>query len=250
MAGEGVQNMIARRVTDDLIVFSGETSPSRYTKFLLEQKIAESRRFVERMRSEVATSRDCIAQLNAVVAEFEAMENQEEVHDSWLAAKDARRGEQGSAFVERLCLAMVKYVMMVVSGCVFCCLELGEGEFFLWLIPCFVMSVWLAEIAESPRLGDKMKYVFEHSRGEDESLSRMMVDLCVAYRVSLGKKRRLIAELEAAGEVDGAAKCLEHMKVVVARDAVTLGDLETVWARCQVGKSLKAGFVADMEVQK
>ncbi|GJU33811.1 hypothetical protein Tco_1182165 [Tanacetum coccineum] len=25
----------------------------------------------------------------------EAIENQEEVHDSWLAAKDARRGEQG-----------------------------------------------------------------------------------------------------------------------------------------------------------
>nr|GEW36556.1 hypothetical protein [Tanacetum cinerariifolium] len=95
MAGEGVQNMITRRVTDDLIVFSGETSPSRYTKFLLEQKIAESCRFVERMRSEVATSRDFIAQLNAVMAEFEAMENQEEVHDSWLAAKDARRGEQG-----------------------------------------------------------------------------------------------------------------------------------------------------------
>ncbi|GKB51011.1 hypothetical protein Tco_0901764 [Tanacetum coccineum] len=94
MAGEGVQNMISRRVMDDLIIFSGETSPSRYTKFLLEQKIAESCRFVKCIRSEVATSRDCIAQLNAVVAEFEAMENQEEVHDSWLAAKDARMGEQ------------------------------------------------------------------------------------------------------------------------------------------------------------
>ncbi|GJR68455.1 hypothetical protein Tco_0014520 [Tanacetum coccineum] len=75
MAGEGVQNVIARRVTDDLIIFSGETSPSRYTKFFLEQKIAEIRRFVDRIRSEVATSREYIAQLNAVVAEFEAMEN-------------------------------------------------------------------------------------------------------------------------------------------------------------------------------
>ncbi|GJR89171.1 hypothetical protein Tco_0213182 [Tanacetum coccineum] len=45
MAGEGVQNVIARRVTDDLIIFSGETSPSRYTKFLLEQKIAEIHSF-------------------------------------------------------------------------------------------------------------------------------------------------------------------------------------------------------------
>ncbi|GJX92628.1 retrovirus-related pol polyprotein from transposon TNT 1-94 [Tanacetum coccineum] len=95
MAGEGVQNMIARRVTDGLIVFSGETSPSRYTKFFLDKKIAKIRRFVDRIRYEVATSREYIAQLNAMVAEFEAMENHEEVYDSWLATKDARRGEQG-----------------------------------------------------------------------------------------------------------------------------------------------------------
>nr|GEX89475.1 hypothetical protein [Tanacetum cinerariifolium] len=226
MAGEGVQNMVARRVTDDLTVFSRETSPSRYIKFLLEQKIAKSHRFVERMHSEVATSRDCIAQLNVMVAEFITMENQEEVHDSWLAARDARRGEQGRLDglneviddaleeIEKLDTNMeiLKGAAdVVVSGCVFCCLEIGKNQ--------------LAEIAESPRLGDKMK-------------------------VSLGKKRRLIGELEAAGEVDGAAKCLEHMKVVVARDAVTLRDMETVWARCQVGKSLEAGFVADIEVQK
>ncbi|GJW27850.1 hypothetical protein Tco_0044725 [Tanacetum coccineum] len=62
MAGEGVQNVIARRVTDDLIVFSGETSPSK----------------------------EYIDQLNAVVAEFKAMENQEEVHDSCWAANHAR----------------------------------------------------------------------------------------------------------------------------------------------------------------
>ncbi|GJS53298.1 hypothetical protein Tco_0626660 [Tanacetum coccineum] len=48
-----------------------------YTKFFLEQKIAEIRRFVDRIHSEVATSREYITQLNTVVAEFEAMENQE-----------------------------------------------------------------------------------------------------------------------------------------------------------------------------
>nr|GEX79365.1 hypothetical protein [Tanacetum cinerariifolium] len=235
MAGEGVQNMIARRVMDDLIVFSGETFPSRYTKFLLEQKIAESRRFVERMRSEVATSMDCIAQLNAVVAEFEGMENQEEVHDSWLATKDARRGKHSRLDgLNEVIDDAVEEIEKLKTN-----LEILEGA-----------ADVLVEIAEFPRLGNRMKYVFERSRGDDESLSRMMVDLCVIYRVSLGKKRRLIAELEAAGEVDGAAKCLEHMKVVVACDAVTFGDMETVWARCQVGRSLKAGFVVDMEVQK
>ncbi|GKD13371.1 hypothetical protein Tco_1197778 [Tanacetum coccineum] len=94
MAGEGAGNMIARRVTDDLIAFSGETSPSKYMKFFLEQKVAESRRFVNRIRAEVATSSDCLAQLTAVIAEFEAMENQDEVHDCLLAAKDAKRGEK------------------------------------------------------------------------------------------------------------------------------------------------------------
>ncbi|GKB14948.1 hypothetical protein Tco_0848871 [Tanacetum coccineum] len=69
----------------------------------------------------------------------------------------------------------------------------------------------LSKVAESPRLADKMKYVFGRSRG--------------------------------------AAKSLEHMRVIVARDAVTLGELETLLARAQVGVSLKAGFVADIEVK-
>nr|GEU35212.1 hypothetical protein [Tanacetum cinerariifolium] len=187
------------------------------------------------MRSEVATSRDCIAQLNVVMSEFEAMGNQEEVHDSWLAAKDARRGEQGrlDGLNDVIDDALEEIEKLETN------VEILEGA-----------ADVLAEIAEYPRLGDKIKYVFECSRGEDESLSRMMVDLYIAYRVSLGKKRRLIAELEAAGEVDGYAKCLEHMKVVVARDDVTLEDMEIVWACCQVGKILKASFVADMEVQK
>ncbi|GJZ77089.1 hypothetical protein Tco_0641761 [Tanacetum coccineum] len=95
MAGEGAGNMIARRVTDDLIAFSGETSPSKYMKFFLEQKVAEIRRFVNRIRAEVATSSACLAQLTVVIAEFEAMENQDEVHDSLLAAKDTKGGEKG-----------------------------------------------------------------------------------------------------------------------------------------------------------
>nr|GEV70200.1 homogeneously-staining region [Tanacetum cinerariifolium] len=94
LAGEGAGNMIARRVTNDLISFSGETSPSKYMKFFLEQKAAERRRFVNHIHAEVATSSDCIAQLTAVISEFEAMKNQDEVRDCLLAAKDAKRGEQ------------------------------------------------------------------------------------------------------------------------------------------------------------
>ncbi|GJS78707.1 hypothetical protein Tco_0728588 [Tanacetum coccineum] len=68
MATQGPANMIARRV-------------------------AESLRFVNRMRDEAATARDYIAQLTAVITELQAMEGQDKVHDSLLAAKDAMRSE-------------------------------------------------------------------------------------------------------------------------------------------------------------
>ncbi|GJW78643.1 hypothetical protein Tco_0140325 [Tanacetum coccineum] len=71
MAALGPTNIVARRVTDDLIVFSGETAVPKYMKFFLVQKL-----------------------LTVVVAELQAMEDQDEVHDSLLAAKDAKRGEE------------------------------------------------------------------------------------------------------------------------------------------------------------
>nr|GFC41281.1 hypothetical protein [Tanacetum cinerariifolium] len=107
----------------------------------------------------------------------------------------------------------------------------------------------LSEVVESPRLVDKMKYVFGRPRDEDESFAGLMRDLCLLLRISLSKKRRLIAELEAVGDVEGAMKCLEHMRVIVARDAVMLRELETLLGCAQVGVSLKAGFVGDMELK-
>ncbi|GKD55368.1 hypothetical protein Tco_1288755, partial [Tanacetum coccineum] len=115
--------------------------------------------------------------------------------------------------------------------------------------PFFILDK-LSDVAESPRLADKMKYVFGRSRGEDESFAKLMRDLCFALRISLSKKRRLVAELEALGEQEGVAKPFEHMKEIVARDAVTLGELETLLTCAQVGVSLKASFVADMEERR
>nr|GEZ78103.1 hypothetical protein [Tanacetum cinerariifolium] len=59
--------------------------------------------------------------------------------------------------------------------------------------------------------------------------------------VTLGELETLLGQ--------GAVKCLEHMRVIVARDAVTLGELETLLGRAQVGVSLKAGFIADIDVK-
>ncbi|GKC65309.1 hypothetical protein Tco_1097907 [Tanacetum coccineum] len=94
MAAPGPANIIARRVTDDLIAFSGETAPRRYMKLFLTQKLAESHRFVNRMRDEANTIRECVAQLTTIVAELQVMSDQDEVHDSLLAAKDAKRSKE------------------------------------------------------------------------------------------------------------------------------------------------------------
>nr|GFC28255.1 hypothetical protein [Tanacetum cinerariifolium] len=92
-----------------------------------------------------------------------------------------------------------------------------------------------------------MKYVFGHLYGEDELFAGLMRDLYFSLRISLSKKQRLVAELEAVGEVEGATKSLEHIRVIVDRDPGMLEELETLLARAQVGVSLKASFVADME---
>nr|GEV80196.1 hypothetical protein [Tanacetum cinerariifolium] len=75
MESTGPGNVIARRVTDDLVAFSGETAVPKYMKFFLVQKVAETRRFVNRMREEADAIRSCIAQKTAVIAELQAMED-------------------------------------------------------------------------------------------------------------------------------------------------------------------------------
>nr|GEU98280.1 hypothetical protein [Tanacetum cinerariifolium] len=126
--------------------------------------------------------------------------------------------------------------------------HLVSQPYLVYIDPFFILDK-LSEVAESPRLVDKIKYIFGRSHSEDESFARLMCDLFLLLKISLSKKRRLIAKLEAVREVEGAVKCLEHMRVIVARDAVTLGELETLLGRAQVRVSLKAGFVADMEVK-
>ncbi|GKG57733.1 hypothetical protein Tco_0587331, partial [Tanacetum coccineum] len=44
MAAAGAGNEVARRVTDDLIDFSGETAVPKYMKFFEAQQIAEGHR--------------------------------------------------------------------------------------------------------------------------------------------------------------------------------------------------------------
>nr|GEX77543.1 hypothetical protein [Tanacetum cinerariifolium] len=93
MAALGAANVVARRVVDDLIDFNGETSVPQYMKFFILQPITEERRFVNRMLDEAQGVRNCIAQLNVVIAEIEAMEDLDEVYDSLMSLRDTKRAE-------------------------------------------------------------------------------------------------------------------------------------------------------------
>ncbi|GJW45779.1 hypothetical protein Tco_0077425 [Tanacetum coccineum] len=90
----GRNNIVARRVIDDLIDISGERSPPKYLKIFIEQQITDHRRFIARMRDEIRTSTNLISQLNTLILELEASGDYEEVFDLVMELWDDRRDEQ------------------------------------------------------------------------------------------------------------------------------------------------------------
>ncbi|GJY23390.1 hypothetical protein Tco_0397048 [Tanacetum coccineum] len=76
----------------------------------------------------------------------------------------------------------------------------------------------LTEVAESSHLSDKMKVVFDQA-----------------------------PKLEGLGEQGDVVRALENIKEIIARDSMTLADLEQLLAHAQVGVGLKDGYLADVE---
>ncbi|GJX00671.1 hypothetical protein Tco_0689205 [Tanacetum coccineum] len=182
MAGPVAGNEIARRVVDDLIEFSGET----------------------------VMDGNQIAQLNALIAEMEAFDNPGEVFDTLMRLRDDVRVEDAKLLGLNDVIAQAEEeIEMKEAYAEYSSIRayLVCPSHFVYMGPFLILDK-LSEVAESPHLVDKMKYVFGRSHGKDESLAG------------------LIAK--------GAVKCLEHMGVIVARDVVTLGELETLLGRAQV----------------
>ncbi|GJW53695.1 hypothetical protein Tco_0097780 [Tanacetum coccineum] len=186
----------------DLIDFSGETFVQGYMMFFKAQQLAETRRFVNRMRKEAQIARNLIAQLNALIAEIEVFEDQGEVFDTLIGGEE---------------------------------IEMKEAQ------------LELTEVVESSSFPDKMKVVFDQACSEEKAFASLMKDLSLSLRISVSKKRRLVAELEVLVERGDPARPLEHMGVIVARDSELLGEFEKLLARAQVGVGLKDGYVTDME---
>nr|GEW64335.1 hypothetical protein [Tanacetum cinerariifolium] len=230
MAASGPANIVARCVTDALIAFSGETTVPKYMKFFLVQKIAESRHFVNPMK------------------------DQDEVHDSLLAAKDAKRGEEIKLSTLNDVIAEVLDDIETLETDV----EIFGGEnnggfrslvvevCLLSMGPFFILDK-LTEVADSSRLTDKINVVFDQAHKEEASFAVLMCDVCCSLWVSLSKKRRLAAELEALEEQGDVVRALENIKEIVARDSMMLANVEQLLARAQVWVGLKDGYLADVE---
>nr|GEV11500.1 DNA-directed RNA polymerase II subunit RPB2 [Tanacetum cinerariifolium] len=192
MAAPAGGNKVARRVVDDLIDFSGQTSVKGYMNFFKAQQIAEARLFVNRMREKsvfVVKVDDKYESCMEILLQLLVMFN-------------------GASCVDVTQMSGVDYAAWYVHFKeldVYVTAGSLARPYLVYMGPFFILDK-LFEVVESPRLADKMK-------------------------ISLSKKRRLVAELEAVGEVEGVAKSLEHMRVIVARDAVTLGELKTLLPR-------------------
>ncbi|GKA90570.1 hypothetical protein Tco_0812440 [Tanacetum coccineum] len=255
MAGSGPANAIVRRAIDEISEFSGETETPKYMKVFISQEIVETRRFIRVQREEAQAVRSLLAQVRAIVTEMEAVNDPDEYYDSlrclresWKIREDKLKGLNETIAVAEDEISTLESHLEIMDAAINSddrgqseAVYAGKGN------GSGMANDKLSDIAESPRLADKIKYVFGRSRDKDESFAKLMRDLCFVLRISLSKKRMWVAELKALRERGGVAKPFEHMKEIVARDAVTLGELETLLAIAQVGVNLKAGFVADME---
>ncbi|GKB25859.1 hypothetical protein Tco_0865260 [Tanacetum coccineum] len=263
-------NKIARRVVDDLIEFSGQTSVNGYMNFFKAQHISELRCFVNRMREEVQACRNQTAQLNALIAEMEAFDDPGEVFDTLMGLRNDFRVEDAKlmglndliahaeeeiemkeAYGLRIILLVecsvvlfrvLHVVPMILSEFDFRWLFYSLKGVSLKLYPivshgCEVMSIWTFSLADG----------VDVARGSNESFIALMRDLCSALRVSIAKNRRLIAKLEALGQRAEALKPLDYINEIVGRDSATLGVLEQLLAGTHVGMRLKASYVAEIE---
>ncbi|GKA22241.1 hypothetical protein Tco_0708203 [Tanacetum coccineum] len=297
MAAPGGNNQVARRVIDDLIEFSGETSVDGYMSFFKSQQIAETRSFINRMHDEVNTARNLFGQLTALIAEVIILNARIKlqvfwnklVNDAEAEVEEKEAQVMGMIYVcvkNELCMDVLLFdpytfrLLTPDSEYIDSSLPVilfvnGDLIFLFRLLPvktkyvcsskqCFMGVEVVALVGVLFRLpilfiefrsrlvclaAMNGAYVTDgcYAKAEDQAFSGLISNIYVALRISLSKKQKLIAELEAVGDEEGVAKGLENLTVVVARDTATLGDLEHLLARSQVGVALKAGFVNDMQ---
>nr|GEW66726.1 hypothetical protein [Tanacetum cinerariifolium] len=182
------------------------------------------------MREEANTLRSCIAQLTAVIAKLQAMEDLDEAHDSLLAAKDAKRTKQGklTALNDVIAKALDEIKTQEANVEI---LEAGSND---------PSNIGVFTCTYSFRsLGVEYGTSFEHVAFLG------YIEICFCWRISKSKKRSLVIELEARVERGDPARHVEYMREIFSCDSELLGELEKLLTCAQVGVGLKDGSVVE-----
>ncbi|GKD52447.1 hypothetical protein Tco_1281423, partial [Tanacetum coccineum] len=243
MAAPGGANQIARRVIHDLIEFNGETFVDGYMSSLKSQQITESRGFINRMCEEANMARNLVGQLNALVAEMEALEDQGSFNDSAIFIMQIMGAKLGRTLVKCLSVIVVRlshHPTVAISLAALMDIELNgtaaskffdpayEGEACSTEGSCVLVVIFVAsssfgkemlkELEDVPRVTDKMKLWFTRTHTEEQFFFAVIHDFCFELRVSLSQHRRLIAELEALGQREDALRDLEGLYMLLLKD--------------------------------
>nr|GFB63625.1 hypothetical protein [Tanacetum cinerariifolium] len=83
--------MLCQGVLDEISKCCGETETPKYMKAFILQEITESRRLIRVLRDKVDIAKITLGQVNAIIAEMEAVDDPFEYADSLGCLKDSKR---------------------------------------------------------------------------------------------------------------------------------------------------------------
>nr|GEV81395.1 hypothetical protein [Tanacetum cinerariifolium] len=86
----GSSNVVVRRAIDEISKCCGETETPKYIKFFIFQEITKCRNLIKVLRDEVDITKSALGQMNAMIAEMEAMNDPFEYADSLGCLKDSK----------------------------------------------------------------------------------------------------------------------------------------------------------------
>ncbi|GJW71239.1 hypothetical protein Tco_0128156 [Tanacetum coccineum] len=87
----GSSNVVARRAIDEISECCSETKTPKYMKFFIFQEISECKHLIRVLRDEVDVAKSAFGQVNAMIAEMEAMDDPFVYADSLGCLKDSKR---------------------------------------------------------------------------------------------------------------------------------------------------------------
>ncbi|GJX17414.1 hypothetical protein Tco_0218246 [Tanacetum coccineum] len=251
MVALGAPNVVARRVIDDRVEFSGETTVSKYINFFIGQQIAEGRRFVHRMREEAQTARNVIAQLNAMIVKMEAMEDQGEVFDSLMYLKEDRRGKNNKLMalndlitqVEEEIKSKEAHVEIMVGGSNSDAPWISMNEKYLLALITRLIMAWLPICGELRATSRSIHWepmfilYFRRSVGEEYRVSSEINRVVVELHNVVIARAQFIEELDSLGVCLVPAKLTEFLKEIQMKDRETVAQLQILGMEMELNAS-------------